>query len=178
MAVFREGELTETGADGQEYERLDWSILSFGPVAMFRKDVVLADAIAWLERHGYTVAQAGCGACQSEQDVLWTIGQALGFHKWPSPNLNGFNDDCRHITVSEDGGTAVVLRRFEQIAHQFPDFARKVLDIFAWASWDNLLFGRRLLCLVQSEDAWVQFGPVGGREPWWNAREWLNADRA
>jgi hypothetical protein len=40
------------------------------------------------------------------------------------------------------------------------------------------LFGRRLLCLVRSEDPWIQFGQVGGREPWWNGREWFNADRA
>jgi hypothetical protein len=80
--------------------------------------------------------------------------------------------------VPAEGGFAVVLHRFDAVAVAFPGFACHVLDILARASWDNLLFGRRLICLVRSEDPWIQFGPVGGHEPWWNHREWFNADRA
>jgi hypothetical protein len=70
-----------------------------------------------------------------------------------------------------------VLHRFDAVAVAFPEFARNVLHILAKASWDNLLFGRRLICMVRSEDPWIQFGPVGGYEPWWNQREWSHADR-
>ena len=178
MAVFDEAALTYLDADGQAKERLDWAMLRYGPVALFRKSGILAEAVTWLEGHGYTVAQADCSACRSEQEVLWAIGGALGFHRWPNPGLDGFNDDCRYIEVPAGGGYAVVLHRFDAVAVAFPQFARDVLDILACASWDQLLFGRRLLCLVRSEDPWIQFGPVGGHEPWWNQREWFNADRA
>jgi len=178
MAVFREDELWEISGDAQSRERLDWQLMRYGPVALFRKDAVLDDAIAWLKGHGYVVTQADCGGCQTERELLWAIGDALGFERGPFPNLDAFNDDCRHITVPDEGGAAVVLRRFERPARRFPDYARQVLDIFAWASWDRLLLGRRLMCLVQSDDPWIQFGLVGGREPWWNPREWFNADRA
>src|SRR5262245_30514960 len=79
MPVFRGDVLTEIDADGQSRERLDWQVMKRGQLALFRKDAVLADAIVWLERHGYVVAQADCGACATEDDVVWTIGQALGF---------------------------------------------------------------------------------------------------
>jgi hypothetical protein len=177
MAAFDEAALTYLDSEGQEKERLDWAMLRYGPVALFRKTAVLDEATAWLEQHGYTVKQADCEKCSSEQDVLWVIGEALGFHHWPSPNLNGFNDDCRHIEVPQEGGFAVVLHRFDAVSVAFPDYARSILDILAHVSWDNLLFGRRLICLVRSEDPWIQFGPVGGNEPWWNRREWFNADR-
>lgn len=178
MAAFDEASLTALDADGQERERFDWAMMRYGPVTLFRKAAILADCVVWLEHHGYTVAQADCEACTSEQEVLWAIGRALGFQRWPYPNLDGFNDDCRYIEVPADGGFAIVLHRFDRVAAKFPQFARDVLDILAHASWDNLLFGRRLLCLVRSENPWIQFGPVGGHEPCWNSREWLNADRA
>ncbi|MBL8800071.1 MAG: barstar family protein [Planctomycetia bacterium] len=178
MAAFDPTTLTYTDADGQVRERLDWVMLRCGPVALFRKPAVLTESVAWLERHGYTVAQVDCERSRSEQEVLWAIGEALGFHRWPYPNLDGFNDDCRGIKVPTEGGFAVVLHRFDAVAVAFPEFARQVLGILARASWDNLLLGRRLLCLVRSEDPWIQFGRVGGHEPWWNQREWFNADRA
>ncbi|OWK35457.1 hypothetical protein FRUB_08020 [Fimbriiglobus ruber] len=169
--------MTYLDADGQVQERFDWEMLRSGPVTLFRKPAVLAESVTWLERHDYTVAQADCENCRSEEEVLWAIGGALAFYRWPCPGLDGFNDDCRYIKVPTKGGFAVVLHRFDAVAVAFPEFARHVLDILARESWYNLLFGRRLICMVRSEDLWIQFGPVGGCEPRWNWREWSNADR-
>lgn len=178
MAAFRKSELTYTDEHGQRQSRLDWYLMNFGPIALFHKAKVLAETIVWLEHHGYTTVDAQCGACGSEEEVLWAIGGRLGFPRWPSPGLDGFADDCHHLEVPEEGGFAVVLRQFNVVYARFPSFARHILDIFAGSVWINLLYGRRLLCLVQSDDPWVQFGRVGGREPWWNAQEWARSDRA
>jgi hypothetical protein len=171
MPPFRKTELTYMDANGQQQSRLDWYLMNFGPIALFHKAEVLADTIVWLEQHDYTVAQAECAACASEEQVLWAIGLALGFPHRPYPSLDGFADDCHHLEAPEEGGLTVVLRRFEVVHSRFPEFARQILDIFAWAVWNNLLYGRRLLCLVQSEGPRIQLGRVGGREPWWNPRE-------
>jgi hypothetical protein len=40
-----------------------------------------------------------------------------------------------------------------------------------------MLYGRRLLILVQSDDPKIQFGLVGGEAPMWNRREWSLKDR-
>jgi hypothetical protein len=178
MAAFDENSLTYLDGDGQERERPDWAMLRDGPVTLFRKTAVLAVWVDWLEQYSYNVVHADCEPCKSEEEVLWTIGRTLGFYPWPHPNLDGFNDDCRDITVSTEGGLAIVLHRFDCVFARFPDFARTVLDILAHAIWHNLLLGRRMLCLVRSEDPWIEFGPVGGHRPQWNAREWFNADRA
>jgi Barstar (barnase inhibitor) len=177
VAAFRRNELAYTDKAGEQQSRIDWGLMNFGPIALFQKAEVLADTTAWLAQQGYTVAHAKCETCESEGDVLWTIGQILGFPHWPTPNLDGLNDDCFHLEVPEKGGLAVVLQRFDLVHGMSPDFARKILDIFAWTVWNNLLYGRRLLCLVQSDDPRIQFGRIGGREPWWNNREWFASQR-
>jgi hypothetical protein len=39
------------------------------------------------------------------------------------------------------------------------------------------LFGRRLMCLVQSDDPHIRFEPVGATPVAWNDAEWLNSKR-
>jgi hypothetical protein len=170
MAAFRESELNYR-------ERLDWALLQCGPIALFHKRDILAASVEWLREHSYVIAEADCGCCDSKAAVLNTIGQALGFLEGPNPNLDAFNDDFYNIEVPEDGGYALVLLRFERVAKKLPGIAEQVLDILANASRDKLLFGRRFLCLVQSDNPELQFGPVGGLKPWWNPQEWLDKDR-
>lgn len=51
------------------------------------------------------------------------------------------------------------------------------LDLIAKCSRAASLFGRRLLCLVQSNDPNVRFEPVGAMTPHWNDAEWLRSAR-
>jgi hypothetical protein len=39
------------------------------------------------------------------------------------------------------------------------------------------LIGRRLMCLVQSDDPRITFPPVGATGVGWNEAEWLDAKR-
>jgi hypothetical protein len=53
----------------------------------------------------------------------------------------------------------------------------EVLDILADDARRFLLFGRRLLVLVQSDDPRITFAPVGATAVSWNPKEWLDGDR-
>ncbi len=66
---------------------------------------------------------------------------------------------------------------YDYVARQMPDVAWRVLDIIASQARYFLLFGRRLLALVQSDDPRLHFKPVGACPVDWNGREWLNKDR-
>jgi len=55
--------------------------------------------------------------------------------------------------------------------------AQVVADVFARAVRYHMLFGRRLLILIQSENPNIQLGRLGGLAPIWNRREWLNKSR-
>ncbi len=162
-------------APGQQREALDWAILKNGPISLFYKLEVLDGTVAWLKQRGYTVATAACEPDPSKRRVLDSITAALGFPT--GANLDGFDDYCWQLEVPDDGGFALVLLRFDQVATADRKLAETVLDILAGSAWHKLLFGRRLICLVQSDDPWLTFGPVGGHAPMWNPREWSNKDR-
>jgi hypothetical protein len=170
MAAFHESELNYR-------ERLDWALLQCGPIALFHKPHVLAASALWLKQHGYVISEADCGSCASETDVLNTIGQTLGFPEGLNPILDSLNDDFYNIQAPKDGGYALVLIRFDRVAKKLPGVAEEVLNILANASRDQMLFGRRFLCLVQSDNPELHFGPVGGLAPCWNPQEWLDKDR-
>jgi hypothetical protein len=175
VAAFRDEDLSYTDDAGQVRDSLDWAILQKGPVALFHKLAVLDDAVAWLKQRGYTVATADCRPDPSKRGVLDAITAALGFPT--GANLDGFNDYCWQLEVPDDGGFGLVLLHYDGVVAADRELAGTVLDILAGSAWHKLLFGRRLICLVQSDDPRLTFGPVGGRAPTWNPREWFNKDR-
>jgi hypothetical protein len=184
VAAFRESDLTYTDDAGQRRHAMDWAILQKGPVALFYKPAVLDDAVAWLKGRGYTVATADCGPDPSKPGVLDAITVALGFPEGvagaagaASANLDVFADYCWQLEIPDDGGFALVLLRYDRVEAADRKLAETVLDILAGSAWSKLLFGRRLICLVQSDNPRLTFGPVGGRAPTWNSREWFNKDR-
>lgn len=175
MAAFSDSDISCSDEAGQARPALDWTLLQNGPIALFHKRAVLDDAVAWLKRHDYAVALADCGPDPSQQGVVDAIATALGF---PSgSNLDGFNDYCWQLDVPDEGGFALVLLQYHRVAAADRKTAKSLLDILAGTAWDNLLFGRRFLCLVQSDDPRLNFGPVGGFDPTWNPCEWFNRDR-
>jgi Barstar (barnase inhibitor) len=169
--------LAYTDNQGQQRERLDWALLKNGPIALYFRREILAEALEWFRLNQYTIAEVDCRACDSKAELLKTIGRVLGFPAWPSPNLDGFNDDFSELVVPEVGGFILVLSGFDHAARKLPDESLHMLDIIALASRDQILFGKRFLCLVQSDDPEISFGLVGGAAPMWNPREWLNKNR-
>jgi hypothetical protein len=58
-----------------------------------------------------------------------------------------------------------------------PNLAAKLLDIIRQAASHGALPGNRVLCLVRSDDPWLEGGYIGGYDPQWNPREWLASGR-
>jgi hypothetical protein len=84
------------------------------------------------------------------------------------------------LVVPDSGGLVIVLNQYDRIYEPVQhgvSYAETVLSIFAKAARHHMLFGRRLLILVQSDDPNIQFGRLGGVAAQWNDREWLNKNR-
>ena len=73
------------------------------------------------------------------------------------------NDSIGDIEIAEEGGRVLVFNKYDSYAARFPDVAWSVLDILEINSRRLLLFGRRLIVLVQSDDPEISFERVGGR---------------
>ena len=71
----------------------------------------------------------------------------------------------------------MVLKRYDQFSAVDADSAHALLDYFATQARFGLLFGHRMICLVQSDNPQLRFPVVGGTEVRWNQQEWLDARR-
>jgi RNAse (barnase) inhibitor barstar len=160
--------------DPDDLARLDWRILQNGAVCLYFRPRILHEDVGWLESHGYEVRSFDCSPWTSEDDFHTAVSGALGFPDWYGRNLDAFNDALSDIVVPDDGGTAPVFRRYDLFAERLPSIAQIVLDIIEDNSRRFLLFGRRFIVLVQSEDPAISFAPVGAPPVMWNPQEWLN----
>lgn len=111
------------------------------------------------------------------------MAAALDFPDYYGRNFNALNDCLRDVVHQYYGwtpgttGLALVLTGYDAFAGQCPDEAWTTLDLVAKCSRVASLLGRRLLCLVQSNDPNIQFEPVGAMTPHWNDAEWLHSAR-
>src|SRR5262249_47011638 len=93
--------------------------------------------------------------------------------------LNGFNDFVFQLEFEDCTGVVLTLVRFDLIHRRSANWAHDILDILADNQRYHMLFGNRLLILLQSNNPEldVKIGRVGGFTPVWNPHEWLNRDR-
>jgi RNAse (barnase) inhibitor barstar len=138
---------------------------------------VLEDDISWLVEHGYRIDRLGCASWVDREIAHDALANALEFPDYYGRNLDAFNDCMSTLEVPLEAGRVLVFDRFDVPAATLGDFAYIVLDIVASTARDKLLFGRRLITLVQSNDPALGFPPVGATPVGWNPREWLDSAR-
>lgn len=183
MAVFEVDEVHD--------EQLDWIILRDGGVCLYWRQEILTDSVNWLKSNGYKIIPfdavdwQSASESESERRMHESFKAQLSFPDYYGNNLDAL-DECMldDLVVPDSGGLALVLnhydRFYEPVHNQSSDersTADVVLSIFATAVRYHMLFGRRLLILVQSDDPNIRFGRLGGAAAWWNHREWLNKNR-
>jgi hypothetical protein len=168
MAVFH-------GDD--DYQRLDWALLQNGAVSLYYRTEILAEDIAWLVAHGYVVHEFDCVAWETEDHFHDAVSAALEFPGWYGRNIHAFKDCLCDIDIPDEGGCALVFRRYDYFAIQQPKFAQWVLDDIQQNSRILSLWGRRLMALLQSDNPRLDFQPVGACGVNWNRREWLYSAR-
>lgn len=176
MAVFRLDSNDPCAAHPDNVARVDWLLLQNGPVSLYHSRQLLQEDVAVLQSYGYRCPAFECASWDSELAMHRAVAAELAFPDYYGENLDALNECMSCLDIPEAGGLALVLWGFDKFLHQFPR-AWHVLDIIAHASWGHLLFGRRLLGLVQSDDPSLAVEPVGAKGVTWNPREWFDKDR-
>ena len=169
MAFFRD--------ETEDFQRLDWSLLQNGAITLYYRPEFLTEDAEWLKTHYYRLDTFDCSAWGSVEDMHEAIAAGLDFPDYYGRNLDALNDCLTDIEIPEASGRVLIFRRYDMFAAKFPREAQDVLDIIENKSRFLLLFGRRLLALVHSDDPRISFEPVGARPVMWNRREWLNKSR-
>jgi hypothetical protein len=158
----------------------DWELLQNGPITLYYRREILEDDLSWLRDHDYQIDLLDC-------KDWWWIGDVLDaiLPKLALPNsgpgwggsIDDLFDDLLDLAIPENSGRVLVFYQYDQFMTQAPEIAGEVLDIIAYSARYYLLFGLRLMILVQSNDPKLSFKKVGGCPVSWNNRERLNKDR-
>lgn len=148
-----------------------------GAVALYYKPSVLSADVAWLKQHKYIVHELNGVEWTTPEAFHRDVQRTLGFPAHYAKNLMAWIDCLPELDVPDDGGMAVVFRRYDIFAKTQPQLAQTILDSIESTSRRFLLTGRRLLALVQSDDPRIRFERVGALPVTWNPREWLETDR-
>jgi hypothetical protein len=145
----------------------DFHLIKNGPVTLYRRREILDETTAWLAADGYQIVPLEAGAWTTQADFHRDVRTALDFPGYYGDNLDAFNDCLREVAMYEYGasrtatGTVLVLTGYDAFARREPRVAAVILDLFAKAARWGMLFGHRMLCLVQSDDPDISFDPVG-----------------
>lgn len=152
-------------------------------VRLFWRHAVLDQAIDWLLAHGYQVVPLDASAWTREEDLHTAIAQALEFPDYNGRNLHALNDCLGDVMAFEYGarrdvtGLVIVFTGYDTFAAHCPRAAQITLDIIAGQARTAALLGRRMCCLVQTDDPDARFDPVGAMPVLWNDAEWLDSKR-
>lgn len=163
--------------DDELQHRPDYELLQTGPITLFFKTALLDEKLAWLREHQYKVAEVDCSGWKTEQHLHAAIADTLAFPDYYGQNLDALNDCLKDVEIPAESGLVLAFRRYDNLARIFHDLAFQVLDIIAYQSRNHLLFGRRFIILVQSDDPSLSFPSVGACPVTWNSAEFLNRNR-
>lgn len=178
-------------ADEVNDEQRDWIVLRDGGVCLYWRQEILMEDVDWLKSNGYKIIFFDAAEWQSASDwetenlMHESLKARLSFPEYYGKNLDAL-DECIQddLVVPDQGGLALVLNHYDLFFKPLQNpispersTAEIVLSIFAEAVRYHMLFGRRLLILMQSDDPKIELGRLGGVGAMWNHREWLNKSR-
>ena len=161
----------------EDRERLDWQLFQNGGVILSHKHQVMTEDVAWLIRAGYQLRELDAHGWANAAAFHEDVKRVFAFPKHYTSNLASLVDALAELEIAPGGAIAVQLRRYDRFVKAEPHLAWAVLDALETTSRRLLLTGRRLLSLVQSDDARIKFERVGAMPVNWNPREWLDSDR-
>jgi RNAse (barnase) inhibitor barstar len=96
---------------------LDWQILRCGGIALYWREEHLAADVQWLAARSYDICEFNCAGWHSRKDMYSDIGLVLRFPDWWGRNMDALHDCLVEFPVRDDGGAALVFRKFDAYAN-------------------------------------------------------------
>lgn len=154
-------------------ERLDWEILQNGWASLYWKPEVLGKDLAWFRKEKFEVIIFDCSSWGQTEKIHKDLKKQLHFPDHYGENINAL-DDCLSDLQLNDNGLVIVFEQFHLVNK---DYAYPLLNTFADNARKQILFGKKLIMLIQVDDPKYQLEPIGTCPVLWNHSEWLNKDR-
>ena len=159
--------------DSSYNDHLDFQLLQNGWANLYWQENILLSHLEWFKKENYKIVELDCANWTATNRLLYELGLLLDFPDYYGKNLDALNDCLSHIEIN-DSGTVVVFKHFQVVEKSF---AHTLLDIFALNARRHLLFGKKLLMLVQVDDADYKIDLIGATPVLWNDAESLDTAR-
>jgi RNAse (barnase) inhibitor barstar len=163
--------MTSFRKSSDDCNRLDFSLLQNGAISGYTDSSVFEHDLHWLRNQGYVVYALDASEWRSKEDFYAAAKATLHLATYCSPNLDSFDDCVDDIEIPDSAGAVVSFRNFEFVLSIDEEFAVAILDILAGASRMHLLFGKRLIVLIQTEEPILRWNTFGGSGIMWD-RPW------
>jgi len=165
MAIFKN--------NPDEWQRLDWRILQNGWTSLYWQKSILEKDLEWFKNEQFKIVDFDCKQWTNDTIIHRALAKRLDFPDYYGENFNALNDCLSDLPIDEPG-LVIVFRHFQVVEL---DFAHNLLDTFASSSRLHILFGEKLLTLVQVDKPDYKIKSVGCCEVLWNGAEWENFQR-
>lgn len=154
-----------------DVDRLDYRLMIHSPVRLLHRRDFVDAAAEWLRRHGYQVVVVDA-SWLTPLHMFRDVGSALGYTCHDQWHCLG-EGLSQAITDCWDGSTGfvLVLTSFDVFVHQHRDDAHTLLELVAERAWSAALLGRRVLCLVQSDNPSIRLRRIGMWTMAWSDHE-------
>lgn len=166
MGVFKKTK--QANPDG-----LDWDILQNGYISLYWKSSILDEDLKWFDNENYVVVEFNCKLWSNDTIMHAQFKGNFGFPEYYGGNFNALKDYLSDLKIVKTG-LVVVFRHLDNIKTKT---AQSILEIMADNSRFHMLFGERIITIVQVDNPDVEFEFVGKNLISWNGKEWLNSNR-
>lgn len=144
--------------------RADWPLLRNGAVNLFARREDYSAAVTALDGLGYRMLIFARGPEHfiDEMSAALKWHEQFGYKPWTG-NLDAFNDALRGEPFDSADDGAICIENFQALVGDDETFARGLLDIIEYQSRQYLLFGKRLIALIHTQNKGFRCEGLGGR---------------
>lgn len=163
--------------DTMTWQRLDYSIMQNSPIALYWNVEIWLKHTDWFGQNGYKIISFDAADWRTEESFHEDLKAGLEFPDYYGMNLDALDECLGDLEFHDFDGIVIAIKNYHMFEKLLQRTAQVLLDVLADSSWTHLLLGKRLVALIQTDQADASFAPVGAKSVMWNPEEWLDSKR-
>ncbi|WP_444936247.1 barstar family protein [Microbulbifer sp. JMSA004] len=157
--------------------KLDLKTLAYGPVAKYFDLALFEKDISWYEDAGYKVYFLDGEKWYTMESFHSDCHEVFSFPSYYGRNWGAFDDVISEIERGSQGDVLVCVRNFDSWSKRDISNSQVFLEIMSDQTYSYLVYGRKFVTLIHSNDPNLSIREVGAKSVHWNQKEWNESDR-
>ncbi len=152
-------------------KHLDFDLIRDGSCILYHKKDYLDKDKNWLSQKGYEVYEFHCHQWKDRHTMHTDLQDKLQFPYY-GMNLDALNDSLKNReTVENSTGLILIFYQFDSYMSKDEEYSLNLLDVLNNCSRYFLLFGEKLLVLIQVDNRALEIYPISFNGVIWNFNE-------